>query len=236
MSSGILNAIDSEKTKLGHFPHAMTSEQLIEEGRKLQRPCVFLRPQGSGPVAAIWHERDDDEIESTGHHCWLTVDARHVPGLPPSVTGYISVFTDEEKCQGGRVEVTPSWPKRAGTDLYAHTASVLPPIDAVFARGSEAVGEWIRSHGWERTDRYNDNFKDAAIAREYERVWMREFPLYSESDVHAVLGGWHWPCADDDWHDLIDEQLMVLTVRDSEPWVEAWRTPTGQFRVIQRIT
>ena len=169
----------------------MTIEQLIEEGRKLQRPCVFMRPQGSGPVDAIWHERDDDEAESAGHHCWLTVDARHIPGLPSSITGYISVFTDDEKCTGGRVEVTPSWPKRAGTELYAHAASVLPPIDAVFARGSDAVGEWIRSHGWERTDRYNDNFKDAALVREYERVWMREFPLYSESDIYAVLGGWH---------------------------------------------
>jgi hypothetical protein len=44
------------------------------------------------------------------------------------------------------------------------------------------------------------------------------------------------PMADDDWHDLLDEQLMVFTIRDSEPWVEAWRTRTGQFRVIQRIT
>lgn len=213
----------------------MTSEQLIEEGRQLQRPCVFLRPVGTGPVAAVWHERDNDEIESTGHHCWLTIDARHVPGLV-SVKGYISVFTNEENCEDGRVEIAPSWPKRGGTELYAHPASVLPPIDAVFALGSESVGQWIRSHGWERTDRYNDNFKDAPIVREYERVWMQEFPLYFDSDIHAVLGGWHWPCADDDWHDLLDEQLMVLTVRDSEPWVEAWRTRTGQFRVIQRIT
>jgi len=51
----------------------MTSEQLIVEGRKLERPCNFLRAHGSGPVAAIWYERDDDEIESTGHHCWLSV-------------------------------------------------------------------------------------------------------------------------------------------------------------------
>jgi hypothetical protein len=156
--------------------------------------------------------------------------------LPSSVAGYLSVFTDDERCEGGRVEITPSWPKRAGTELYAHAAAVLPPIDAVFARGSEAIGEWIRSHGWERTDRYNDNFKDAAIVREYERVWMREFPLYSESDIYAVLGGWHFPCGDDDWSDLIDEHLMVLTIRDSEPWVEAWRTRMGQLRVIQRIT
>jgi hypothetical protein len=184
----------------------------------------------------MWHKRDDDEIESTGHHCWVTVDARQVPGLPSSVTGYISVFSDEENCQGGRVELSPSWPKRAGTKLYAHAASVLPPIDAVFARGSQAVGEWMQANGWERTERYNNNFKDAAIVREYERVWQREFPLYSESDIYAVLGGWHWPGPDDDWHELIDEQLMVLTVRDSEPWVEAWRTRTGQFKVIQRIT
>jgi hypothetical protein len=214
----------------------MTSEQLIEEGRRLQRPCSYLRPQGVGPVAAIWHERDEEEIESTGHHCWLTVDARHVPGLPSAVTGYISVFTDEEECEGGRVEVRPSWPKRAGMKLYAHPAAVLPPIDAVFAGGSEDVGAWIRSHGWERTDRYNNNFKARDIVDEYQRIWTREFPIYFESDIYAVLGGWHFPCADDDWHDLIDEQLMVFTLRDSEPWVEAWRTRAGQFRVIQRIT
>lgn len=214
----------------------MTSEQLIEEGRRLQRPCVFLRPQGNGPVAAVWYEIDDDEIESTGHRCWLTVDARHIPGLPPSVTGYISVFTDDEECEGGRVEISPSWPARAGTKLYAHPASVLPPADAVFARGSEAVDEWILSQGWERSDRDLYRFKDAAIVREYERVWEREFPIYFESDIYAVLGGWHCPMPDDDWHDLLDEQLMVFTIRDSEPWVEAWRTRTGEYRVIQRIT
>ncbi|REK21201.1 MAG: hypothetical protein DWQ45_22630 [Planctomycetota bacterium] len=214
----------------------MTSEQLIAEGRELQRPSMFLRPQGRGPVAAVWHERDEGQIERTGHHCWITVDSRHVCGLSTSVSGYLRIFTDEEKCEGGRVEVVPSWPDCAGTKLYAHPASVLPPIDAVFARGSDAVGDWIRSHGWERTERYNDNFNDADIVREYERVWLDEFPLYNESDVYAVLGGWHWPCADDDWHHLIDETLMVLTVRDSEPWVEAWRTRAGRFKVIQRIT
>jgi hypothetical protein len=214
----------------------MTSEQLIEEGRKLQRPSTLLRPEGTGPVAAMWHERDDDELESTGHHCWLTVDARHVPGLPPSVTGYLNVFADEENCEGGRVEVTRSWPKRAGTKLHAHTASVLPPVDAVFARGSAAVGDWIQSHGFERTDRYNNNFKGRDIVAEYQRIWMEEFPPYRESDIYAVLGGWHWPGQDDDWHQLIDEHLMVLTIRDSEPWVEAWHTRAGQFKVIQRIT
>ena len=164
------------------------------------------------------------------------MDTGYIPGLSSSVSGYVSVFTDEEECQGGRVEVSPSWPKRGGTELYAHTASVLPPIDAVFARGSEAVGEWIRANGWERTERYNDNFKDAAVVHAYERVWQQEFPIYLESDIYAVLGGWHFPMADDDWHDLLDEQLMVFSIRDAEPWVEAWQARTGEFRVIQRMT
>jgi hypothetical protein len=220
------------------LPHPelnMTYEQLILEGRKLERPCVFLRPTGSGPVAAVWYERDNGEIESK-YRLWLTVDARHIPGLPPSVAGYINVFTDEAKYVGGRVEVTSSWPTRAGTQLYAHPASVLPPIDAVFARGSQAVGEWLASRGWDRGDRYADHFTDRAIVEPYEQMWMQEYPIYFESDIYAVLGGWHLPGPDDDWHDLLDAQLMVFTIRDSEPWVEAWRDRAGAFKVIQRIT
>jgi hypothetical protein len=215
----------------------MTLEQLLAEGRKLERPCAFLRPTGTGPVAAVWYERDYGEIDSSGYRCWLTVDARHIPGPTPSVAGYISVFTNEEDCISGRVEVSSSWPKRTGMPLYAHAAAVLPPIDAVFARGSEAVGEWIASKGWDRRHHYNTHFEDSAVTEPYNDMWTREFPIYLESDIFAVLGGWHFPCyGDDDWHDLIDEQLMVFTLRNSEPWVEAWRTRTGQFKVIQRIT
>ena len=214
----------------------MTAEQLIEEGRKLQRPRTFLRPQGPGPVAAIWHERDDAEIGSKGHRCWLTVDARQVPGLPPTVTGYISVFTEEEKCEGGRVELASSWPKRAGIELYAHSVSVLPPVDAVFQRGSAAVGEWLVANNWQRDWRYNNNFRDKVVVNGYQKVWFQEYPLYLETQIYAVLGGWHWPGSDGDWERLIDELLMVLTIRDSEPWVEAWRTRAGEFKVIQRIT
>ena len=60
--------------------------------------------------------------------------------------------------------------------------------------------------------------------------------MFFKSDIHAVLGGWHVPMPDTDWHDLLDDQLMVFTLRNSEPWVEAWRKREGAFRVIQRIT
>jgi hypothetical protein len=213
----------------------MTIEELILEGRRLERPCVFLRPQGIGPVAAVWYERDKREIDSTGYRCWLTVDARLIPGLSPSIRGYLSVFTNEDMCEGGRVDIVPTWPTRMGTPLFAHPASVLPPIDAVFACGSESVGEWIASHGWKRSWRYNDNFKGRALVDQYDQLWFREYPVFLP-DLYAVLGGWHLPGADADWHDLIDEQLMVLTIRDSEPWVEAWCDKIGRLKVIWRVT
>src|SRR5262245_22931917 len=97
----------------------MTPELLISEGRKLARPCVVLRPNGTGPVAAIWHEADAGEIEATGYHCWISVDARFVPGLRNDLAGYISIFTYERACEGGRVDIASAWPKRLGVELYA---------------------------------------------------------------------------------------------------------------------
>jgi hypothetical protein len=214
----------------------MTAEQLIEEGRRLQRPCFLLRPEVSGQVAAVWNDLDRDEISETGHQCWLTFDARFVPGLNPPLTGFVSVFTDELKCQGGRVEISQSWPERKGTKLYAHPASILPPLDAVFARGSEAVDEWLRANNWERGSRYNRNFKDKAPVKAYGEVFFKEYPLYFKSDIYAMLGGWHFPGQDNDWGDLVDEHLTVLTFRNSEPWVEVWRTEGGDFKIIQRTT
>jgi hypothetical protein len=58
----------------------VTFEQLLSEGRKLQRPSVFLRTTGNGPVAAVWYERNEREIEAGGYRWWLTVDASHIPG------------------------------------------------------------------------------------------------------------------------------------------------------------
>lgn len=145
-------------------------------------------------------------------------------------------MSDDRTSRGGRIECTDAWPSRPGTKLYAHEASILPPIDAVFGCGSADVERWINSFGWERGDRYNENFGDRDIVRACENLWMREFPLYTGSGAYAVLGGWHWPCADDDWPDLIDDRLLVMTFKDVEPWIEAWLGRDHRFQVIQRTT
>src|SRR5262245_61158731 len=115
----------------------MNIDTLMSEGRRLGRPCVMLRAGGKGPVAGIWHQPDSKEIDKTGHRCWITVDAQFLPGLSKTIKGFLSVFTDEIKCQGGQVEVNSAPPERLGIELHAYEESVLPPIDAVFVRGSD---------------------------------------------------------------------------------------------------
>lgn len=214
----------------------MTADMLIEEGKKLIRPCRFLSAQRNGPIAAIWHERNDKEIEETGYRCWITVDARFIPGLPKPIPGFVSLFTNEEDCRSGRIEVVER-PMRPGIQLFATEEHILPPLEAVFVYGSDAVGQWLTENDWPRNERYNDNFRNKEVTEAYQREWMENYPLYrQENELYAMLGGWHFPCADDDWYDLLYHQLLILTVHDSEPWVEGWRTNAGEFKVIQRIT
>jgi hypothetical protein len=54
--------------------------------------------------------------------------------------------------------------------------------------------------------------------------------------AYATLGGWHFPWPDDDWRDLVDNTLLVQTYMDSEPWIEVWQEPSGELKVIERIT
>lgn len=83
---------------------------------------------------------------------------------------------------------------------------------------------------------YNSNFKDSELVDDYLREWQSAYPLYNHDRVSAVLGGWHFPFPDGDWHELVNSELCVFTVHQSEPWIECWRDAKGTFRVIQRIT
>ena len=214
----------------------MTTEQIIAEGRRLQRSCFFLRPEGSGDIAAIWYDWNLQSRKLNSHRPLISLDTRVIPQNSTQMSGFATVFVDEAKCTGGCVEILSSWPKIPGTSLYAHAANILPPIDAVFALGSESIGAWLCENNWTRKERYNENFRAAEIVKPYLELWRREFPIFFDSDIYAAIGGWHLPGQDSDWHDLLDERLMVLTFREAEPWVEVWRMRTGQFKVIQRTT
>jgi hypothetical protein len=213
----------------------MTFDELIEEGRHLERRTVLLTPAGSGDVAAIWYGREHARKSSDGYRCWLAVDSRFIPSFKGP--GWLTIYTNAETFQGGRVEVLPARPKIEGSPLLSKEIQVLPPIDAVIARGSPQVDRWLADNNWKRSWRYNSNFAERELVQRYQAVEYRENPLYwNDEFAYASLGGWHMGWPDDDWHELLGEKLLIQTYAESEPWVEVWELPSGQFKVIQRIT
>ena len=157
-----------------------------------------------------------------------------MPGFESAAAPFVTISTRLEDMTG-RVDVISALP--AGLPLHAHRVEILPPIEGVFALGGERVAAWLRANGWERTQRCGPGFPDRALVEAYERVWFEEYPVYGgHPDAWAMLGGWHLPGADDDWYDLVPQRLIALTLRDSEPWAEAWQRPDGGLHVIQRIT
>jgi len=213
----------------------MTIESLINEGRRLQRKCNFLKPGGKGEPDAMWFESDPDDESITDWRRWLTIRSDAVPQDNPRGTFYVSLYTHRD--EHGLLDFVDGWPPRNGAPLYAHAVNVLPPIDAVFALGSEEVGEWLAFHKWNKNERYNSNFGDAGLVQEYMEIWRSEYPVFeTDPDVYAMTGGWHLPGQDRDWHDLIPAKLLIMTIRDSEPWVEAFKLPGGEYKVFQRIT
>lgn len=134
----------------------MTIEQLVSEGRRLQRACNFLKPTGTGEPVAMWFEPDPDDESITDWRRWMTVRSDAVPQEKPRGLFYFSLYTSGY--EKGLLDFVDDWPPRDGTRLYAYPTDVLPPIDAVFALGSEEVGAWLTANDWERTERYNSNF------------------------------------------------------------------------------
>jgi len=107
-------------------------------------------------------------------------------------------------------------------------------MEAVFKYGSPAVAEWLASTGWHANTIWDRRFPDRALVEAYADALRANMPSDGQS-VFAVLGGWHLSWPEGDWQDLVDYPLIVLTLAESEPWVEAFGV-NGGFRVIQRIS
>jgi len=120
----------------------------------------------------------------------------------------LSVYTNEDDCKTGFVahDETATLTAIGGQPLYAYAERSIPPPDAVGAENDDA----------------------------YVRFWQSNCPVYAR-EPFAVLGGWHFPWPDDDWELLRDRNLLVWTLKESEPWVEVWDN-SGDFEVFQRIT
>ena len=77
--------------------------------------------------------------------------------------------------------------------------------------------------------------------KDYLRAMRRRHPFSAADGTYAMLGGWSWCfnwCYGIDeaypWH-LLELPLVVLTLEDSEPWIEVF--DAGQrFEAYSRIT
>ncbi|MEM7405171.1 MAG: hypothetical protein AAF458_07740 [Pseudomonadota bacterium] len=192
----------------------MDLAQFLSEAEALARPCTTLRLDDTKPPMAYLHNA------GPGAQLASILDGEQ----------WLNVFLDEEV--GGYVEQSGG-PSVSEMPLAGRAGHSLPPVDAVFLHGSDAVGDWLSKHDWPRDEPYNDNFPDPTPAL-YDSLWRKQYPLY-QSGVAATLGGWHVPWPEGDWYDYVDTRLVLLTLSDTEPFVEVFERG-GEFTVVQRIT
>jgi hypothetical protein len=152
----------------------MTVNDLITEGRRIQRRTILLTPEGSGRPAAYWYGRRARQAAESSEHCWISVNAGFIPSFERQ--GWLSIFTDVGSCEGGRLDISPSPKKDDGILLYAKEIAVLPPIDAVFSYGSPAVEAWLNENRWHQDWPYNSNFRDRLVVEKYEDIERQEDP------------------------------------------------------------
>jgi len=191
----------------------MNQSSFFKEAEALIKRGVLLKSSLNGNPVAYWHGIYDQGLCISFFHegKWLNLYLE-------SDSGFIE-FSNE--------------PIKSDHALYAHKYNSLPPVDGIFMKGSDMIGEFLAQYDWSRDEPFNDNFPNP-IPGNYEADWQNNCPIYLDGIV-AVSGGWHMSWPDDDWVDLIDHELILWTLEDAEPWIEVFRKD-GEYKVIKRIT
>ena len=231
----------------------MTLDELIAEGEAIARHAYLLseKPNGDLPVAC-WEGVRDDMPNATPVWATALAGQRHICTVSEEIlsrldlrsarrTGPVSLF--EVELATGEYKLRASGDDRkhfndltftGGVPLYATPFKSFPPFAALCCHGSARVGEWLASEGYARHEYWyfgND------ATEEYEQEWMRRSPFYHPGDATMIVGGWHFLWPEDDFYTPPECRLLFLTLRDAEPWYEAWLgLCSGGLRVHERIT
>ncbi len=118
-----------------------------------------------------------------------------------------------------RAAKLPSKPD--GERLYAHRINCLPPVEAIFRFGRKPIQTWLAANDWNAEWGYNSDFLDAGPVEEYLSALRAEHPFFHDEEFYAMFGGWS-VCFDENWAKLVEKPLLLLTIRDSEPWLEVY--------------
>lgn len=211
----------------------MTSDELLEEGRRLSKPCVQLTRQGTD-YCAVWGGMGVVPLRDARFRHWISVASHAVPG-GHGLTGCFSVYANQEDRATGLVLVNRQAtlpPVPDGIKLYAHQTTCFPPLDAIFRYGTEAVQQWLRANQWQPEWGYSPQFRDHQTTELCAAAYQEQLDLKGGL-IDAVLGGWPMSWRIGEWEEQADRRLLLWTWRDSPPWIEMWQD-RGQLRVVQR--
>ncbi|WP_054533235.1 hypothetical protein [Herpetosiphon geysericola] len=205
---------------------------LLAEAQPLIRPWMMLTIEPSTPdqpIAGYWGELNSESGPV------LIVDCAYLPMLTEA-TSLIIEYAAELNYSVKLSSLSLTKEQLATMQaLYAQPATSLPPLDAVLHFGSATIQQWIdsfRDHqGWIGAD----DVADRELVDGYETLYQAQHPLYRD-DAVASLGGWHMVWPDGDWNELLQQQLVLCTYAEAEPWLEVWRTQTGQLHVRERFS
>lgn len=205
----------------------LSPEALIEEGRRLSRPAVALRPRGED-YAAVWRGTGVASPGAGEWRHWISIDTRFLPQNPGNRSGVISVYdwwADDNRIGELKIvhDSTASLPENPdGSRLYAHAFACMPDVDVLFHFGSQQVKDWYKV-SWAGDKSYR-----RTPVKEYLKVLEREHPFQGRMGAYAMIGGWSWYFGwcygineEYPWR-LFDQALTVLTIEDSEPWIEVF--------------
>jgi len=227
----------------------MTPDALLAEGRRLARPAVLLVARGS-EYAAVWKGAGVVPPPKGEWEHWVSLDARFLPDNPRKLRGILSVYLcTEDSDRFHQVTVVhdrkaklPSKPD--GRRLFARPTECPPPMEALFKFGSKPIRDWLRANSVDPNHGYDPKAfsgQNLAAVKAYEEVIAAEHPFAAQADGYAMLGGWSWCFLGSygidekyPWH-LFNKALVVLTVRDGEPWLEVY-DDGKRFVTFSRIT
>jgi hypothetical protein len=210
----------------------MTLAELIAEGEALARACSLLGEKPTDRVGAYWNGERGDRPNSVPPTATAVRSQQHIITIDKTLMNDLGMksryspglFEVDYVGRGDRpsVEVDETEFRDipfTGIRLYATAGTSFPPFEAICLYGSGKVETWLRSKGLER---YQYEYAaQEPLAEEYNAEFMRRSPLYTRG-ADAVVGGWHmmWPA--DDFFFPLEIRLVVLTMREAEPYWEIY--------------
>lgn len=228
-------------------------EQLLLEGARLVRPCLWLRPATEAEaegnrLAGIWGGPPVVAPPGADWQHVVTVDCGWLQDNGYHVQGCISIFRSDAEARDGASSPRARWVAhcapdkvlpaevRGGLPLVGQVASSFPPLEALCLYGGSVVRQWlyglgVSRHGYRDSRVYCSEAGDAYISE-----YMKHSPLYTNRDddpqrVAVIVGGW-WHSVYLQWdYEHGGDTFLMVTLRDAEPWLEVWQDSAGALYV-----